>query len=716
MPDIGLSSSYSYAVLLLSLLVAAAISFLTYRRTLPPISAPWRIALASLRGVALFLLFYLLGEPFLSVLRVSSIPPAIAVVLDNSRSMTLSADGDVIGLYEQITSSPEMEELEDVAEIFWYSFDSDLHPLDGWSADALQLDGDRTGITRVFEKMRELPPVQNLQAVLLISDGNSTSGTNPVYAAQALGVAVMTVGVGDTAVRKDVLISDILHNSIAYAGIRVPVQVTVRSSGISEARVEVQLSVRGTIVDRTTLTLGDGASDYRATLHMVADSAGRLRGEVSVTRLDGETTYENNKASFYTTVLSGKRSVLMLAGLPGQDVGFIRRSLEADTNLSVTARVERPDGGFLDGVLTEELVRRSDVLFLIGYPGPFTTERSIRILAAEEVRKKPVFFMPGSRMQPEKLARIADLLPVTIRSILPAEVQVFMNVPEPMGQHSLVRLPQRNAWEGLPPLFRPQGQFSVRPDAEVIATSRLQSQNLADPLLVARSAPGRRSVALLGYGIWRWKMLSPLGGSPDSPFDTFLQNCVQWLTAVQDERRFRVAAARESFSALEPALFRAEVYDERMQPVDDATIDFTITGDGRRYSVLFSSVDNGQYEGSADLLPPGEYAFTASARSGALALGTDQGSFSVGGLQPEFLETRLNSDLLIQLAERTGGAYFRPEKLDGLAERIASLPGFRTTETRSGLEVELAHSAWMLGVIVVLLSLEWFFRKRLGLL
>ena len=153
MPDIGLSTSYSFALLFLSFLAAAALSSLAYRRTLPPVSRAWRVTLASFRAVALFLLFFLLGEPLLSVLRIDSIPPAVAVVLDNSRSMTVSSDGRAIGAYEQIASSPEIAAIGDRAELFWYSFDSDLHQLDGWAADAIRLDGDRTGITRIFEKM-----------------------------------------------------------------------------------------------------------------------------------------------------------------------------------------------------------------------------------------------------------------------------------------------------------------------------------------------------------------------------------------------------------------------------------------------------------------------------------------------------------------------------------------------------------------------------------
>ena len=716
MPDIDLSSSHSAVVLIVSLLAAAAITFLFYRRTLPPVSAAWRRTLGSLRFLVLFLLFALLGEPLLSFFFTSHVRPSIVVLMDNSRSMTIASETDVRDVFAAAAESEEMSGLQGAAEVHWRTFDNNLHTLTEWSRDALRFDGDRTNLSGVFETIRTEPPAENLQAVVLLTDGNSTSPSNPSYAAEALGVPVFAIGIGDSTERKDVLVSGLLHNSVAYAGTRVPVQVTIQSSGYDGDRAEVTLAMRGTVVDRSTLILGTGTGEYRTTLFMTPDSAGTIRGDVSVSRLSGETTYENNRTIFFTTVLSGKRKVLLLAGSPGQDVSFIRRSLEADSSTTVVTRIERAGGEFIEGELTQALLNEHDAVFLVGYPGPFSSERSLQILTTAEAARKPLFFMFSRLMDNTRLDRIARLLPVTVRSMFPAELQVFMAPREDLRQHPLLRFGQDGAWSSLPPLFQPQGQFTVLPEAQVIATTRLQSQTLADPLLVTRSVAGRRSIALLGYGLWRWKMLSPQGNLADSPFDEFLRNALQWLTTVDDQRQFRISPAQESFSALEPTIFSAEVYDESMQPVNNASIDLTISGEGRSYTVPFSSIDNGQYEGSGDVLPPGEYTYAATANAGGIELGTGRGSFTVGGLQAEFLQTRLNKDLLKNIAFRTGGSYYDAGTISGLANSITSLPGFRTREVRSGVRIELAHSAWVLGLIVFLLTAEWFLRKRLGLL
>ncbi len=599
MPDIGLSSSFSPVVLILSFLVAAAFAVLAYRRTTPPVSRGWRVALGSLRFLVLFILFFLLSDPVAAIFRSTSVPPSVVILLDNSQSMTLTSNGDPRGAVSRFAASPELSLLSDRGTLRWATFDNSVRRLaGGWSEDALRFDGDRTDLTGAFESLRSEPIDDNIASYVLLSDGNPTSASNPSYAADALGVPVFTVGVGDTTVRKDILISDVLHNSVAYAGTRVPVQVTVRSNGYNGERVEVILSVRGSAADRSTITVGSGTGDYRTTLFMTPESVGTVRATVSISRLPDEVTYENNRSVFFTTVLSGKRTVLLLAGTPGQDVAFVRRALEADSNVAVMARIERPDGSFLDGGLSDADIRKSDAIFLVGFPGPYTTDATLRLLSSQIALNKPVFFMMSRTLDRGKLTRILPLLPVSVETLLPTELRVFMAVPNDLRQHPLLRLGPETAWSALPPLFQPQGVYGVRPEAQVIGTVRMQSRTLRDPLLVVRSVAGNRSIALLGYGIWRWKMLSPQGGYPDNPLDMFVSNTVQWLTAIEDQRRFRVTPSKESFSALEPTLFRAEVYDESMRPVNDATVEMGISGEGRSYSVLFSSIDNGQYEGS----------------------------------------------------------------------------------------------------------------------
>ena len=268
----------------------------------------------------------------------------------------------------------------------------------------------------------------------------------------------------------------------------------------------------------------------------------------------------------------------------------------------------------------------------------------------------------------------------------------------------------------LPPVFRLQGNFRSKPESDVLGVVRLQTATLNEPLLVVRRIAGRKSAAFLGYGIWRWKMLAPLDGTAAQRADEFLGNAIRWLTSIEDERRIRVRPVRESFSAFEPVEFSGQVYDDSMEPLSEADITVVIEGPNGRTTTGLVPLGSGQYAGSAEILPPGEYTFAASVNMGTQRLGEDRGSLSVGGLNAEFIETRMNRSLLEHLAFRTGGAYYDGRDLSGLAARIRTVPDFVPRERVERTETELWNSAWTLGLAVCLLACEWFFRKRLGML
>jgi hypothetical protein len=255
-----------------------------------------------------------------------------------------------------------------------------------------------------------------------------------------------------------------------------------------------------------------------------------------------------------------------------------------------------------------------------------------------------------------------------------------------------------------------------RPDAEVLATIRLGSTILQDPFLIVRNAEGRRTVMLTGYGIWRWKLLAPTEDAGGLLYDQFVSNVVRWLTAADDERRFRVTPDHDSFSSLEAPSFSGQVYDESLQPVDDAELRVSVTGGDATTSMVLSPLGNGQYAGTSTLLPPGDYTYVAVARSGSVTLGEDRGTFSVGGLNAEFVETKMNRMSLEGLSSRTGGTYFDADDVRGLADRVRGVSGFQRVELVQRTDVDLWSNPWMLGLVVLLFSTEWFLRKRSGML
>jgi hypothetical protein len=698
---------------------AIGLALFAYRTTVPPVARWLRLTLAGLRATALFLLFTLLAEPLLSLITRTILDPVVVLLVDNSRSLTMS---DRIGSREKtvhnLLSSPTFGRMKRERHLLFSSFGDRTKFYQSYSPDSLTFAAEATDIARAFEEIKKRE-ASNIQAVVLISDGNSTTGSSPFFAAQEMGIPCFTIGIGDTAEQKDVLIRKIAANAITYVGERTPINVSVKSSGYSNGRVSMKLSEGNEILDTASFSLNGGLRDYNLTLHYAPSREGLHRLSVELSHLPQELTYANNRSSVVIKVLKSKNNVLIVSGPPSPDAGFVRRSLSANRNFNVLVRTERTNGDFYEGSLSHSFLDTMDCIVLVGYPSINSRQSDISEILSAAQRGKGIMFIASRAISYERLATLEPVLPFTVGRRGIDEFSVFAVIPPHQRTHALLRLTGGinpvEAWSKLPPVFRTQVVFRAKPEAEVIAQSRVQSTVIDDPFILARNVNKLKSIAITAYGLWRWKAYSQNIAGTQTLAEDFFSNAVRWLTVKEDDRKVRVAPEKESFGNQEQVAFTAQVYDDSYEPVDDAVITITSEHQGRQQELTLSSIGNGQYEGAFDPMEEGDYDYhVVVSRDGKILL-NERGRFAVGGLSAEFIETNMNQTLLMQIASRTGAKYYPPDRVETLPQDIGALPNFKTRTITHADEIKLWHEKWSLIALILCFSLEWIIRKRMGM-
>lgn len=718
MPELHLSVTFHVLLIIFAALLAVLISLASYHVTVPPISRRLAVTLTILRSTGLFLLFLLIGEPLLSFIDRTQERPGIAVLLDNSKSMTINDNaGDRKATLLQALRSDGIQALASIGSPSYILFDSHSRVLQSFAEDSLNFSGDATDLAAAFRTVQTLAATRNIRSIVLLSDGNSNLGSSPLFESEELDIPLFTIGIGDSTEQRDMLIRKVVTNSVSYIGNRVPVHVTFKSSGYGARRVEVTVRDAERIHDRRFLELQEGTREYPLTLFVTPSQEGVQKFTVQVSKLPEELTDRNNSSGFFMKVLKSKMKVLLIAGAPNPDVSFVRNAFESDKNVELTTRVERFGGQFYEGPLTPALLQGTDCIVLIGYPGSASPPDVVHQVENAANLGKGVFFIPSRTIDGSKLLTFQSVLPFTLLSFSRGEEQVFFHVPEAQRNNTIVK--QVGAagtaarWEKLPPLFKLQAAIRSKPESEIIAFTRIQNTVTSEPLLLSRSVNRRKSLALLGYGLWRWKISAE---SDERFFEEFLGNAVRWLTTREDDRRVRVAPTKEVFSAQDPLEFTSQVYDDSFRGIDNAQVSVSVSRGSERYDYILSPLGSGQYEGSFETLPEGDYTFQATVTAGGEKVGEDRGSFSVGGLNIEFQDTRLNKSLLEQLAARSGGVYYDPDDLKDLPHAIQSIPSFQPREVVRSSEVELWNAQWSLAVLIAFFASEWYLRKRNGML
>lgn len=718
----SLSFGVSPWLLLFCSVVAGALAFWLYRRTTPELSIGKRSLLGVLRFLALFLVLFLLFEPILRLIDREERPAVLAVLVDNSQSLLMTSGDDsssvaVRGQIRDLLDDLPAEARD--ADVHIYDFDSDLRVRDDTQIDldSLHFDGSRTNIARALEQLQNRLGEDNLRGVLLVSDGQYNTGRNPVYVADRFPVPIYTAVLGDTSRHQDVLVRRVVTNEIAYVETELPVQVGVRADGYQNTSVNVSILEDGEVLSTQRVELPEGSTEMTVDLSIVAEEEGLHRYTVSVSQLDGEITYRNNYEPFTVRVLSSKRQVLMVAAAPGPDVSAIQQLLMDDPSFEVDRYVQKSPGEFYEGQLPPTL-DGYDVIVLAGYPGRGAAPDEMERLRQAAESGTPSFFVLTRDTHIQFVdAHFQDVLPAIPDQIRDGYVEGSFSPAADEARHRIMDIADSSLdlWLQLPPLAYSQTRWQASPDAQVLANTRVRDVQLDDPLFVVRRRTGDRSAALLGAGTWRWRNLpEDLSESADL-WPNLFANTLEWLSAREDDQPVRVVPVRNLFEGGEPVELLGQVYDESLNPVSDAAVEVNVTdSDGVTYPYVMQPAGNGRYTLDAGTFPEGTYTYDASASAGERDIGTDEGAFAVGSLTLEFKDTRANAPLMRQIAQRSGGRSIDPGAPDAATNRL-SQEAFAPVIVEREQEIELRRRYAFLAIVIGLLTVEWFFRKRSGM-
>ena len=708
-----LSLAVSPAVLAFSAVAAGALAWWSYGRSTPPVAGPKRLALAGLRFAALFLVILLLADPVWRRVTRTGEPPLLAVLVDDSESLRLGT-GPPADLVRRAVA-----DLPDDAALRFYRFSAEAEPAGtGLAPDSLTFAGERTDIAGALARVEADFAGRNLRGVVVVSDGRVTDGRNPAYLAERFPVPIYTAVAGDSLSTRDVRLERAVTNDVARVGSPLPIQAGVRAAGYEGQSVPVTVSSGGGVVARTTVEAPSGGAEAVVDLEVTPTAPGVRRYTITAGPLAGEATTRNNSRTVTVRVLDDDRRVLLVAAGPSPDLVSLRTALEADDSVDLTVRTQRARGEFYEGALPDRL-GQFDLLVLAGYPGGASTPEQAGRLADAVAGGLPALFVMTSGTDLGLLgSAFGDVLPVAPDRARAGTAEVTIAVTPTGEAHPVLDglgvAPSRLG--ALPPLAASATRWGLQPGARVLATVRRGGTALEAPLLVLRQNGPVRSAALLGAGTWRWRTLPDDLDDLRGAYARLLDRLVRWTTAARDRRPVRVRPDRALFGERDRVTFTGQVYGEGLAPVDDARLELRVrTPSGETETATMRPLGNGRYVADLGVRPPGSYTFTAAASRGGLALGDDRGTFGVGRIAAEFREPGADPTLLRQVALRSGG---RPVPLDSLGAFVEALRTSGALADRPLVredETPLLDLWWLLALALGLLTVEWVWRKRTGM-
>lgn len=732
--------SYSFPLWIAAfvLVIAVIIIAIAYRKTDKPLSRRFRIILIVLRVIAIGLVLLCLLEPTLTVRGTADRRTNLIFLVDDSQSMSLTDPGvstkRIDAVREAFTAKENsfLDSLDKKFHTVFYQFSSDSQNVKELSLTA---QGTLTDVGKAISRASDEWRGQPISGMVLVTDGESNSGGNPVEIARQSGIPIYTVGVGDPQMPQDIQILKVEASPIAYAGHILPVKAILKSSGYDGREVKISLSggsQNAPMLDSVSLKLDSQRSEQIADLQFKPQQEGTFNFVVSVPPEPGEVTTQNNDFPFIIKVVKTKLKVLYIDSGPRWEFTFLKRALQQDPNIDATYLVIKKNPKTGEGPVTKLPNTRKELfsydVLLLGdiAAGFFTLEQLNFIKDFVENKGGSIVFLGGKN----SLGRggfgesaLRDMLPINIRSggvrMVPGAFNPVLT-SEGM-RHPLTRLSDdevENAtiWRDMPALTDFFEGNGVKMGAIVLA----EHQRERGQPVIALQRYGKGMVLLMASdSLWKWSFGGYPFGNDDSYYRRFWSGAIRWFASVGTEANLvNVETDKGSYYRDEKVQIIAYVYDENYMPLDNVELKMEIQAKGdesQTPALTFSGLNpagNGRY--STEFTPnrDGHYKIVLNASYSGRSLGTGSAEFIVQPTVLEFQNTQLKEELLKSISDASGGVYIPLKDIANLPLSIKEIP----YEPYSFIsERGIWDNAIVLIIAVAILTAEWLLRKRRGL-
>lgn len=735
---------------------ALAVLALTYKGLYQRSKQRLTWMLLALRVLALVVLLLALVKPAWKSQVQRTEQPIIAVVLDDSQSMslphrTLAAGTDETGVWTPryrkavrlLYGSQIGQRLHERANVAL--FDITGKPID---QPPREPNAEQTDLGRALGTVAERLRGQPAASVLLISDGLDTTGRRNFLAMQDYPLHLYGVGFPQPPAAEksavDLAIQSIQSPQRTLVNNSVPVKLLVSKDGGGELNVPIYLERAGTTLMTEHVKLPTGSIQQMFTLNFTPTEPGNFVFSARLSAKGNEPTIDNNRRMFRLTVHANSIRVLYIEGILRSEYSFLHERLSQDPDIDLATFVRSsnpeqtsPTGALLNGeLINAERIEKIDVILLGDFEARMLDEQTYRVLRDWVDGGGAMMVLGGYHNLGAKglwLTPLADALPVeplgeSSRGFEQIEHRVTLVLTEEGKRHPVFtitgdRIRDEAQWQDLPSLHGMVATGGPKPGAAILARGRVTGATTGDDgaILLTTQSFGKGTVAVLAADTtWRWSRLPRMAGRPDTLYVRFWSQLIRWL-AKRDVHNHPTALLVSTDEAAYDRGQRVTIQVQRNPTVllpsqkgQDLALKVTVRSpEGRRVQVPTRrlSADPNQWRASYFPDRGGHFQIEASLTTQGTDVANQWTEFLVKGSTLEVDNPTTNPHFLDQLARFTGGAYADIDDETAIAQMIEQLP----SEPRTTVQVRtdrLWNNPAMFAVFLVLVTAEWIGRRR----
>tara|TARA_B100000315_G_scaffold257791_1_gene307799 strand:- start:3138 stop:5312 length:2175 start_codon:yes stop_codon:yes gene_type:complete len=677
----------------------------------------------TLRSISFIIILTLLAELVFSYQLTISKIPVFKVFFDNSVSaayhQSSSKEALNIGyreIYNSIINSSEENKIRLRVEQYSFGTSVETRNLNEFE---FEFSEPSTNISEVLKQGNvSRTHDEFLAGMIIVTDGQVTSGDNPFQLISDIKVPVNIIGIGEKSQLVDVFISEVDAPTVGIIGDMINATIHLISTGSSNEHVNVTLSSGRKMIATKTLKLSGIESENIVKFQFPLTDLDRQEYTVRVSTLKDEINIENNKNEFNITSLKDRFRIAMLTGTLNPNTSILKNVLNSEeTRFNLDHYVNFSSGW--EPSIANFWKGQYDLIIFDNFP---ISGINTNFIAAFNKKQKnnpaSLAFFAGLNTSGPSVKILYDVFEVqNLGSMKKMTDRYNIVISDVANSHPVFATDNSqnssfvNLYNTLPPIMP---QIFVEPSVNKLNIMAYLDSNPTVPLIILGKDDKYRTRQSIFTSSDLWFLhMKNINSHDGLLIPNWLNSLFHWLVFSGGESDAYFRLNKQVFQRGDEITIVGEVLNLSQTSITGGGVNMTVKLDNKTvavYPLKYYSANTG-WEGRYFASEPGNYSYTIECLNGDVIVGSHEGEYKVIESQIELNRVFLNEQLLSEVTQKTGGAFVKWSDRGNISN-ILNYP-----EKEITLNQEISVSHWMpLSILLIIsLSFEWIFRRMIGL-
>ncbi len=641
-----------------------------------------------MRFISIFTLLVLLINPKIEQIEFETVKPELVLAIDRSESIENLEKSD--SLRALIKRLKENEDLNERFDISAHNFGGEI---DIATSDSLNIDSNKTDIYKVISQLSELYKEKST-ALVLLSDGNSTFGQDYEFFKLDENIILNSVVAGDTATTFDLSINALNVNKYAFLNNQFPVEIFLNYSGKESVKANFQLTSGNNILFSKTVNFDKENSSEIINTNLTAKQLGTIVYDASITSSQNERNEINNKRKFAVEVIDERTNILLLSDISHPDLGALKKSIENNKQREVKL-IDIDDFNFLE-------IDNYQLVILYQPNNKFNT-----VFKELDKQKTNRFIITGTRTDWDFLNSVQQYFKKNATS---QTQDLFPIYNENFLQYQFEDI----GFKDFPPLEDSFGTVNVTTEnSNILLYQNIEGIATQQILLSIFEDDKIKTGVLFGENLWKWRMEIYRRTENFELIDDFWNKYIQYLSS--SKKRDRLTYESESvYLENDEIEITAQFFDKNYIFSPSANLNISIKNLDSNETFEGQMLPSSNfYKVDLNTLSQGKYEFIIKEEITGIQ---KKGSFEVLEHNVEQQFSSANYDKMEFLSKSNSGKIYMLSEEQRIIQELIEDKRFTPLQKSHEKIVPLIDWKYLLILLVLSLSAEWFTRKYFGLI